>query len=568
MKTYSLFASRSVLALAIVASSQFATAKTITPEEAYSRGVTSSISTIKKIKASEQYNLKQTVSIDSIPCVYLFENKAHGILALAANDRACSILAIYDNNVSDANSNYWIEYYAREISQLNECDDFSDEYCDENFPALETHDIAPLITTKWGYNAPFNDKCFHYYTNQKCVPGCTAIAVAQIMNYWHWPEDNANGDFGGRYQGYPTNFNNISFDWDNMLDVYHDDATSIQKEAVANLMYYTAISLSSDFGVSSTSAKTKAVPYALINQFDYDPSISFISRESVSPDNWRNTIYSELADGRPVLYVGLDKSSDVGHMFICDGMKLIDGEEYYHFNMGWGGASDGYYLLSAVGGNAFNQYTEVWSNQEIITGIKPNETECIDNSIIGAKQILTNTLRETDTQISVDNIILSSKRPWCNPSLEAYIGIEIVDDDGVSYDSKILCNGISGYWNRYSHNYEECWWMISASYCKTDLFCCDMPGEYLLQFFYEIRDLDGRTITKAPLQTAGRDAIESYIVFPNIMADAAVIDSDISDNDNNATYFTLSGISIKGKPSASGIYIKVCNGKASKVLIQ
>lgn len=567
--SYSFFATLLSIEFVIAASSQFAAAKTISPEEAYSKVLSSSISTVKKIKSANQYELKQTVSVDSMPCIYLFGNNANNMLALSADDRTAPILAIYDNDASeapDAPSNYWIEYYAQEISRLNADDCFSADCCDENFPTLEMHDIAPLITTKWGYAAPFNDKCYHYYTKQKCVPGCTAIAVAQIMNYWQWPKEHAYGEFGGRYNGYPTNFENVSFDWENMIDIYSESATSIQKDAVSNLMYYTAVSLSSNFGVSSTSANTKAIPYALIHQFNYDPSISLINRNYVTPDIWKNTIYNELAEGRPVLYAGLDKSSEVGHMFICDGVKLIDGEEYFHFNMGWSGASDGYYLLSAVGGTPYNQHSDVWSNPYIFIGVKPNETAQLDNSIIGVRQMLTNNLIETDTKISVDHVILSSERPWCNPILEAFLGVDIVDGTGISYDSKILGKGIRGDWNRYSTNCEGCWWMISATYDKTDCFSCDVPGEYFLQFFYEIRDMEGNVITKAPLQTARMDAVESHPVFSKI-TDVIEIDSEDS-SIGGTTYFSLAGASIKGTPSVPGIYIKVRDGIASKILIQ
>ena len=39
------------------------------------------------------------------------------------------------------------------------------------------------------------------------------------------------------------------------------------------------------------------------------------------------------------------RSSSVGHEFVCDG---YDGNGYFHFNWGWGGMSDGYFLLDAL----------------------------------------------------------------------------------------------------------------------------------------------------------------------------------------------------------------------------
>ena len=151
-------------------------------------------------------------------------------------------------------------------------------------------------------------------------------------------------------------------------------------------------------------------------------------------------------------------------------------------------------------------------------------------------------------------------------NLEAFLGVDIVDGTGISYDSKILGKGIRGDWNRYSTNCEGCWWMISATYDKTDCFSCDVPGEYFLQFFYEIRDMEGNVITKAPLQTARMDAVESHPVFSKI-TDVIEIDSEDS-SIGGTTYFSLAGASIKGTPSVPGIYIKVRDGIASKILIQ
>ena len=37
-------------------------------------------------------------------------------------------------------------------------------------------------------------------------------------------------------------------------------------------------------------------------------------------------------------------SNTGGHAFVCDGYS----EGYFHFNWGWGGMSDGYFLLTAL----------------------------------------------------------------------------------------------------------------------------------------------------------------------------------------------------------------------------
>ena len=66
---------------------------------------------------------------------------------------------------------------------------------------------------------------------------------------------------------------------------------------------------------------------------------------------------AELDAQRPVYYAGC--SEEGCHAFVCDGYASDD---YFHFNFGWGGSSNGYYVLSSsdeddvlVGGYSHSQ---------------------------------------------------------------------------------------------------------------------------------------------------------------------------------------------------------------------
>jgi hypothetical protein len=82
-------------------------------------------------------------------------------------------------------------------------------------------------------------------------------------------------------------------------------------------------------------------------------------------------IYKEMAEERPVLYGGSSISG--GHRFIIDG---YDGKGLFHMNWGWGGMSDGYFVLSlanpdelgAGGGTSNDGYSY---DQNAIIGLKP-----------------------------------------------------------------------------------------------------------------------------------------------------------------------------------------------------
>ena len=76
----------------------------------------------------------------------------------------------------------------------------------------------------------------------------------------------------------------------------------------------------------------------------------------------------DLKAGRPIIYSGY---GDGGHCFVCDGYNE---DEYFHFNWGWGGMYDGYFLLNALApgtggtGSGSGSYN---NDQQAIFGLEP-----------------------------------------------------------------------------------------------------------------------------------------------------------------------------------------------------
>ena len=74
------------------------------------------------------------------------------------------------DNMPEALQEWMVAYKAATASS-----DFSNSY--------PTPTVAPLLKTKWGQGAPFNRKCPKYNGNPM-LTGCTATAMAQILNYY------------------------------------------------------------------------------------------------------------------------------------------------------------------------------------------------------------------------------------------------------------------------------------------------------------------------------------------------------------------------------------------------
>ena len=295
-------------------------------------------------------------------------------------------------------------------------------------------DIEPLVLSKWGQRFPYNLSCPEnkkYGTGETCTTGCVATAMAQIMNYYKHPQHAQGGNY--RYQmesqgeWLSADFNNISFDWEKILNEYNGNTTVEQNEAVAKLMFACGLSVSMDYGddeTGSSGAKSQNVPYALIHYFDYNPNTVYYNRAYFSDADWRSIIMEELESSRPIFYTGQGTG---GHAFILDGCSS-DGK--FHFNFGADGNFDGYYELDAI---RFQLYNFSYY-QDMVCQISPKELGRHDD-VFYSKMFDIGV-----TKVKVGNSVDFHFQPICYSSNSTYeenrvgtfdgeIGIGLFDED-------------------------------------------------------------------------------------------------------------------------------------------
>lgn len=215
--------------------------------------------------------------------------------------------------------------------------------------------VAPLIKTKWGQDAPYNNMCPEYTvggTTKRYVTGCVATSMAQVMNYHGYPT-KGTGSTSYRYipQGGATltlraNFGTTSYDWANMADDYSNGGyTAAQAEAVATLMSHCGIAVHMNYNASGSGAMSHVACRALKKYFNYSAKIGCLYREFFHVDEWMNIIYKELSDGCPIIYGG--NSGTGGHSFVFDG---YDEDGLVSVNWGWEGVDDGYFDIASLNG--------------------------------------------------------------------------------------------------------------------------------------------------------------------------------------------------------------------------
>ncbi|MCF0195688.1 MAG: C10 family peptidase [Bacteroidaceae bacterium] len=287
-----------------------------------------------------------------------------GYVIVSGDDRTEQILGYVDNGHFDVdnlpiNMRAWLQYYSDVVKHLD--DNNIQLPSRKNMPRriVPTRKSVPiLVASRWNQGSPYNNKCPNYYkgdgTTGRAVTGCTATAIAQIINYYKHPEtlkaaipahsvtytlDNGTT----KTVTCPTVAKGTPIDWENMCDVYNGSEPEEEQNAVAELMLYVGMAVKMGYGASSGAVHNSNVAELLYKYFDFADGAYCADRYSYSADEWEDLLYSELSTGHPMSYQGF--STGGGHAFVIDG---YDGEGLFHVNWGWGGSSDGWFVISIL----------------------------------------------------------------------------------------------------------------------------------------------------------------------------------------------------------------------------
>lgn len=326
-----------------------AMAESLTPEEALQRLM--SDGPAKKVRAlGTTPRLAYTsMAEDGAPATYVFNREEGGFLVVSADNQATALLGYTDQGSFEEGSippelAYWLGEYGRQIAAARAA---GGDAVNGNpvFPADWTP-VEPIMKSKWNQTAPYSDMCPEYQ-GRSCVTGCVATAMAMVMKSFEYPK-RGTGSISFNSNQYIGNlsmdFSEQDFDWDNMLDQYVAGSYSqTEADAVAYLMKACGYATEMSYTPSLSGAVTGLVGRALIQNFGYDTGLNIQNRGSFSATEWNKMVYDNISKIGPVVWSA--NSSTGGHCFVSDG---YDGDGYFHFNWGWGGLCDGYYLLNAL----------------------------------------------------------------------------------------------------------------------------------------------------------------------------------------------------------------------------
>lgn len=221
--------------------------------------------------------------------------------------------------------------------------------------------VPPLIQTRWDQDDYYNILCPSDSAGpgNHVLTGCVATAMAQVMRYWEYPaQGTGSHSYSCNYGTLSADFGNTTYNYAMMPDILTSNTPAAQRQEVAKLIYHCGVSVDMDYGPESSGSYLSLSPNALHTYFGYRQS-SYIHKSQYSASSWNVIIKNQLDSLRPVLYRG--RSDAGGHAFVCDG---YDDQDYFHFNWGWSGSNNGYFLLSDLtpGNHNYNTSQEAIIN--------------------------------------------------------------------------------------------------------------------------------------------------------------------------------------------------------------
>ena len=341
--------------------------------------------------ASNKLNVRsETLTLVKADNIYVYNIGDHGFVMISGNTVLPPVLGYSLNetfpSLEGAPENFtsWIGHYGEMIDFAMENGIQPEEKVLQQwndaakgvFPTRNTTSVAPLLTTLWNQDYPYN-----YYAPETgggwwggpgghCYAGCVACAMSQIMKYWNHPT-TGNGSHSYLHSTYGlqgADFGATTYQWDIMPDALGYQADDAAR-AVALLMYHCGVSVNMNFGPDGSGAQSKDVETALRSYFGYCGA-KYREKSKYDEETWVAMLKAELDLSHPVYYSGTSESGG-GHAIVCDG---YDENDFFHFNLGWSGSGNDYYSIYDIAG-----YHE---NQAAVMNIVPMDIRPDSNGII------------------------------------------------------------------------------------------------------------------------------------------------------------------------------------------
>ena len=363
---------------------------------------------------------------------YVFNRDGgQGFVIVSGDDVVSPVLGYSDRGSFDMNQapeplKYLLKLYQASLESLRN----NPNEAQAPMFRMNPNGVAPMFLNEYGEGphwhqfAPYNNY-FPVYNGEHCYAGCVPIAFAHIMKGLQYPAyGNGSNTFhyqlGDEVRTATANFNH-SYKYRNMRNGYTESSTNWQD--CAQMIYDIAVAFNAKFSTSSTNVSYDQIMKGMIAYFDYNPNIQFLQKANYADQNWREMVYTELDEGRPVLYFGYrtvlndgTQNAHVGHAFVMDGydsegrVRIIWGFQPEEYNSWFS-----FDLLSPriYGDTPYehDEYKEGFNaDQYAIMGIRPSEEGENGGVVVTGTTYLQDIMPANDVRGSFEVQALSG--PW------------------------------------------------------------------------------------------------------------------------------------------------------------
>lgn len=170
-----------------------------------------------------------------------------------------------------------------------------------------TFDTGELVSTLWDQTEPYN----RFNTDRTDFPGlkqplgCVTVAVAQIINYYTFPDNLVRKEGITRYTEY--------IDWSETQYPYLYQNDTNNKEIPKLLRFVNQGVHTVNGNTGSSSNITNAMDFLKLNGY------SVQRKTGINTTEWIN----ELKQFRPIYVRGRQTNESFGHAFICNGYREV-----------------------------------------------------------------------------------------------------------------------------------------------------------------------------------------------------------------------------------------------------
>ena len=198
--------------------------------------------------------------------------------------------------------------------------------------------------TQWNQDSPYNCCCPEDPNGSggHAIVGCLATAMSQLMRFWAYPAQGIGSHcyYHEDYGQICADFGNTTYDWDNMPNKLSESSSDAEKLATGTLCFHCGVTIDMGYGPDGSGGASGPIPGVMHTYFNYCDAIVQLSRNDFETETWKTMVREQFDMGWPMYYGGCQDGGC--HAFVCDG---YDDNDMFHFNLGWGGGSDGWYLI-------------------------------------------------------------------------------------------------------------------------------------------------------------------------------------------------------------------------------